>query len=474
MIHITRQFFIRFFYIFLDLLFWGGAIILACALRPKTLPFEFTLYNIFFDSINPFRFLFLFWGLMVVFLNNAHGLYQTKREIFESVEIWQVIRSVLLSSFIIIVAIYLVKIEGFPRTVLVLASCFMAFSFSLWRFLKRLFVDYLVTHGYNNFNVLIIGAGKVGTALVKEIQKRPGLGLNVVGYIDDFKEDAPDKKGPPIIGKTSDFLKIARQEFIDKIFITVHHDGKVFLQLLEQARELRVAVRVVPHGFELMQGKFTKYNIGFIPILEYCDSHVFSKQAGKRIFDFLAGSILIILFSPVILALVMIVKLDSPGPVFYFSRRYGRGGRIFNMYKFRSMVQDAEQTLDAIKAKNEVDGPIFKMKKDPRITKIGRILRKYSLDELPQIFNVFKGDMSLVGPRPLPIAQVEREDIRQLKRLEVRPGITGLWQIRGRSDISFKRLVKWDVWYINNWSFWLDFNILLQTIPVVIKGKGAY
>ena len=127
-----------------------------------------------------------------------------------------------------------------------------------------------------------------------------------------------------------------------------------------------------------------------------------------------------------------------------------------------------------IQHKNEQKGPIFKIKNDPRITPLGRWLRKYSLDELPQLFNVLKGDMSLVGPRPLPIEQIEKEDLRQLKRLVVRPGITGLWQIRGRSDISFNRLVKWDIWYINNWSFWLDLNILFQTFPVVLKGKGAY
>ena len=147
---------------------------------------------------------------------------------------------------------------------------------------------------------------------------------------------------------------------------------------------------------------------------------------------------------------------------------------MFQMYKFRSMRADADHLAGQIQDKNEVDGPIFKIKKDPRITKIGRILRRYSIDELPQLLNVIKGDMSLVGPRPLPISQIEKEDFRQLQRLEVRPGITGLWQIRGRSDISFARLVKWDIWYINNWSFWLDFNILLQTIPVVLKGRGAY
>ena len=138
------------------------------------------------------------------------------------------------------------------------------------------------------------------------------------------------------------------------------------------------------------------------------------------------------------------------------------------------MVQDADQKLASLLKKNEVDGPIFKIRNDPRITAFGRFLRKYSLDELPQLINVLKGEMSLVGPRPLPIEQIEKEDLRQLMRLEIRPGITGLWQIRGRSDISFARLLKWDIWYINNWSFWLDLNILFLTVPVVIRAKGAY
>ena len=144
------------------------------------------------------------------------------------------------------------------------------------------------------------------------------------------------------------------------------------------------------------------------------------------------------------------------------------------MYKFRTMGVNAHDLQETLKAQNEVDGPIFKIKSDPRVTEFGKILRKYSLDELPQLINVLIGEMSLVGPRPFPIEQIEKEDLRQLKRLEVKPGITGLWQIRGRSDISFSRLIKWDIWYINNWSFWLDINILLQTIPVVVKGKGAY
>lgn len=474
MIRIGRYLIIKFAYIAIDVLALYCSIFIACWVRGATLPFAITFESLFFNSINPFRFIFLFWILVIVFINNAHGLYQTKREIFETVEVWGVLKSVFLSSLMMIVVMFVIKLPNFPRSILFLATTLAFIFLSFWRIIKRFFVEYLVAQGFNNFNILIVGAGKVGLALAREIQKKPALGLNVVGYLDDFKGDSSVSGDTKVLGKISAFSKVARREFVNKVFITCHHDGEVFLKLLEQAKALGVAVRVVPHGFELMSGEFSKYNIGLIPILEYSDGRTYQKQIGKRFFDLLAGMCLAVLVFPVFLVVAVLIKLDNPGPMLYLSKRYGRGGRMFNMYKFRSMRVDADQIIDKIKDKNEVDGPIFKIKKDPRVTKIGCILRRYSLDELPQIFNVIKGDMSLVGPRPLPISQIQKEDLRQLRRLEVRPGITGLWQIRGRSDISFVRLVKWDVWYINNWSLWLDLNILLQTAPVVLKGKGAY
>ena len=235
-----------------------------------------------------------------------------------------------------------------------------------------------------------------------------------------------------------------------------------------------VAVRVVPHGFHLTTGEFFKYNIGFIPILEYVEEHNYRRHFGKRFFDFLISLISLLFLLPFLIVIGLIIKFDSRGPILYKSKRYGCKGRMFNMYKFRSMTKDADKMIEQLRHQNEVDGPIFKIREDPRISRVGAFLRRYSLDELPQLINVLRGDMSLVGPRPLPIEQIEKEDLRQLRRLQIRPGITGLWQIRGRSDISFVRLIKWDIWYINNWSFWLDLNILLQTIPVVLKGKGAY
>lgn len=474
MIKLTKRFIVKCFYVLVDVVCILLSVGIACWIREETLPFDVDFHNLFIDPVNPFRLIFIFWSLATIFLNNMLHLYETKREIFEMTEIWEVVRSVFLSALMVIVAIFLVKIPDFPRSIFFLTSLLMILFFSLWRILKRIFVGYLVAQGYNNFNVLIIGAGKVGRALEEEIAKRPTLGINVIGYLDDFKDSGLDTGDVKVLGKILDFSAIARREFIDKVFVTAHYDERAFLQLLEEAQELGVAVRVVPHGFELISGDFAKYNIGFIPILEYSDAQTSHRLVGKRIFDFTAALFGLMILLPIFFVIAVIIELNSPGPILYRSRRYGRGGRVFHMYKFRSMVPDAEQILDQVRDKNEVDGPIFKIREDPRVTKVGRFLRKYSLDELPQLLNVLKGQMSLVGPRPLPIEQIYKEDLRQLKRLEVKPGITGLWQIRGRSDISFTRLVKWDVWYINNWSFWLDLNILFQTIPVVIKGKGAY
>jgi exopolysaccharide biosynthesis polyprenyl glycosylphosphotransferase len=194
----------------------------------------------------------------------------------------------------------------------------------------------------------------------------------------------------------------------------------------------------------------------------------------KFIFDFTISFLVILFLSPLMLAIIILIKLTSPGPVFFSQRRVGRNKRVFNVYKFRTMVVDAEKRMGEIEHLNEVSGPVFKIKNDPRITPIGRVLRKTSMDELPQLFNVLAGQMSLVGPRPLPMRDYEgfNEDW-QRRRFSVKPGITCLWQIQGRSSISFEKWMELDLQYIDKWSLWLDFQILLQTIPAVLKGSGA-
>lgn len=465
---------IKLLYISIDVVCIYFVLFMSCLLRQKLVSFPISFPEFFLDPQNPFRFILFFWTAATVIVLNANSLYQTKHETLRGVEIWLVIKSVTLSSLMAVLAIYALKIDVFPRTVFMNSTLGMVIMLSIWRAIKRWFVDYLVSQGYNNFNAVIIGAGKVGTALAQEIANRPNLGIKVIGFLDDFVKQSPPVRNARILGKISDFSEVARKEFVNKVFITIHHDSDIFLNILEQAKEMGIAVRVVPQGYDLATGEFEKYNIGFIPILEYVDVKSLRKQTGKRLFDFIISFLTLLIVWPLFVIIGILIKLDSSGPVFFVSKRFGKSGKIFQMLKFRSMIQGAEKKLDELRAKNEIDGPIFKIRKDPRVTKVGSFLRKYSLDELPQLINVMVGDMSLVGPRPLPIDQIEKEDLKQLKRLEVRPGITGLWQIRGRSDLAFGRLVKWDIWYINNWSFWLDITILFQTIPVVVKGKGAY
>jgi exopolysaccharide biosynthesis polyprenyl glycosylphosphotransferase len=449
------------------------AFYIVLLVRPQTVPFPVSTHG-FFSTLNPFKFLFLFWTLVILFFHQVYGLYQTNREQLESREIWTVMKSVFVSMLVIIVTAYLLRIQDFPRSVLVLNAVTIAGFCSIWRIFKKLLVNYLVQNGYNNFNVVIVGAGKVGTLLAEEIKKHPSLGINVLGFLDDHKIGVFGSGKWPVLGKIDAFVDVAQKSFVNKIFITTYHNSDVFIRLMEQAKQLGISVRVIPQGYELMGRDPVKYNVGIVPVLGYWDANVNYHLRAKRIFDFAMGWMILLCLLPVFAAIALLIKLDSPGPVFYKSRRYGCRGEIFNMYKFRSMVCEADALLCQLKHKNEMDGPIFKIRNDPRVTRLGAWLRKYSLDELPQILNVIKGDMSLVGPRPLPIDQIEKEDLQQLKRLEVRPGITGLWQVRGRSDLAFVRLVKWDIWYINNWSFGLDLYILLQTIPVVFKGKGAY
>ena len=195
----------------------------------------------------------------------------------------------------------------------------------------------------------------------------------------------------------------------------------------------------------------------------------------KRLIDFCGSTVLLLALAPILAVVALLIKLDSPGPVFFTQQRVGLNRRRFTLFKFRTMTAGADQQQPLLESLNEAAGPVFKIKNDPRITRIGRFLRRYSIDELPQLFNVFKGEMSLVGPRPLPVRDIERIDARWHKRrLSVKPGVTCLWQVNGRSNVNFSEWVRLDLEYIDKWSLGLDMKILLKTIPAVVKGSGAY
>jgi len=244
---------------------------------------------------------------------------------------------------------------------------------------------------------------------------------------------------------------------------------------VRECERRRVRARIVPDLFQMSLTQVNVEDLGGVPLIGVRTVAI-SKGAllVKRLIDVTVAAVGLVLCAPLLLLIALAIRLDSPGPIIFRQTRVGLRGRLFEMYKFRSMHVGAEEQQDMLAEFNEADGPIFKIRDDPRLTRVGRILRRLSLDELPQLVNVLRGEMSLVGPRPPIPAEVEKYQEWHKKRLEAPPGMTGLWQVSGRSRLSFDEMVLLDIYYIENWSLWLDFKILMRTIPKVLLGEGAY
>ncbi len=430
------------------------------------IPSEFKIHSL----------LYAFWIVSTILLFYTSQLYLTVRELSIWREIRRVIRAFLFSTSATVIVLFLLKIQTFSRLVFIQNFIFALFVCIAWRITKRFFVRYLVAHGFNNFNVLIVGAGRMGIRLVDALQFESQLGLRIVGFLDDRIETGTFVKGYPILGNMSDFNKIARKYFAEQVFITIPSEKNIVSEIGFQAKLLGITIKLVPENFGFETQNIVLENIQGIPLLEY---HTvipnYKMIIIKRLMDSVFSGAALVLLSPLFFLITLAIKLDSSGPVFYSSKRWGQKGRLFYCHKFRSMVWNADDLKENLMHANEMDGPVFKIKDDPRVTRMGKWLRKYSLDELPQIWNVFKGDMSLVGPRPLPEAEeVGEYKLTYLNRLSIKPGLTCLWQIRGRNTVTFKVWMKLDDYYIRNWSPAMDISILLKTIPAVFKGKGAY
>jgi exopolysaccharide biosynthesis polyprenyl glycosylphosphotransferase len=315
--------------------------------------------------------------------------------------------------------------------------------------------------------VLIVGAGSAGRRVASHVEGHPDEGRTVCGFLDDNR--ALSSK---VIGRVSDLARLARTEFVDGVILTAPHDRDLTLQVLHEAQRLRLDVEIVPDLFGCTPAG-REERIGDLPVI--CLHAERLPSAGlvlKRAVDVMGAVLALAVLSPLLAAIAGLTKLDSPGPALYCAQRAGRKGRLFRCYKFRTMVRNADQLKDHLRQNNQRSGPIFKIAGDPRITRLGRFLRRYSLDELPQVWNVLKGDMSLVGPRPHPLDDVAGYEIEHLARLDVTPGITGLWQVSARRDPSFQRSMDLDREYIRTWNLRLDMRILLRTFLAVARGSG--
>lgn len=316
-------------------------------------------------------------------------------------------------------------------------------------------------------NALIIGTGEVAQGLARHFENNPNLGYVVTGFLDD------QGNHPRLIGQHSDLYRIIQTHFIDAVFITTPMNRDLIKRLTLEAPEYHVDVTVVPDLYDGIGWHTRLDRIGHFPAMILHREEIHSFQLFfKRILDAVGAILGILLFSPVMLAIALIIKLNSPGPILYRARRVGRKGVLLDCLKFRTMQQDADKLLPQLAHLNEREGPLFKMSNDPRITPFGHFLRRYSLDELPQLLNVLKGEMSLVGPRPPELQEYLQYQVEHLRKLEVKPGITGLWQISARQDSSFESYIRFDLEYIENWSLWMDLKIMLRTIPVVLSGTG--
>jgi len=414
------------------------------------------------------------WWIFVNISFGVKGLRATDRSLTIPKEISRVVISIIFSSILIGAVVFFAQYKFFSREVFFKSFFALLFLLSAWRVVKRLILRHLISKGFHNINVLVIGAEQVGRLVAEVLRKNPWWGFRVVGFLDDKVEGVINNT--VVLGKLKDFSAIIKKHFIDEVIITIPSAEKVVSRLISHAKNLRVGMRVVPNNFEGPLPILDISYLGIIPLLTYKErKHHPAEYVVKRLFDFLISSFCLVLLSPMFLIIGILIKLYSKGPVFYKQKRVGYKGRVFNVYKFRSMVADADVLKKDLLDRNEVkDGVIFKIKNDPRITSIGRFLRRHSIDEMPQLFNVFKGNMSLVGPRPPTLDEVEKYSHDHMQRLSIRPGITGLSQVKGRSGLTFKKWVRWDLWYLNNWSFGLDFLILWWTMPVVLKAKGAY
>ncbi len=426
---------------------------------------------------------FAIFGLALLLCHlsfSVSGLYKSRRLSSKSTESTDILKATTLSTLCIGTVAMLFSVGMVTLSFLLLFWVVSGAVLSGVRLILRLAVERVRIHGRNLRYMLVAGTNPRAVAFARRIAARPECGYRVRGFVDD-EWSGLEKFKKSEFTLVSDFARLAeylRRNVVDEVV--------VYLPMLSfNSRWLEIARLCAYHGiivrfssalFDLkaVRWRAEEFADGDHYIATYSEANEGWPVVLKRTMDILISGMLLVLFSPVLLATVIAIKLTSPGRVLFQQERVGLNKRRFWIYKFRTMVANAEELMATLEAQNEASGPVFKIKNDPRITRIGRFLRRTSIDELPQLFNVMKGDMSLVGPRPLPIRDYSgfKEDWHR-RRLSVKPGITCLWQVNGRSQISFDQWMLLDLKYLDEWSLWLDFKILLQTVPAVMHGTGA-
>lgn len=475
--------------ILLDLSALALSLLFALVLRQELLP-------IFISSLraNPSSGAFVpsiylgewpvFWlAVTLLFFLAYEGLYQRRYSFWQEAQ--RLTRAVILAMLVTLALVFVHKTGGtISRPFLLLFWLNLFWILPLVRYWGKRLLAHL---GLWQREILILGAGETGRLLLQAFRRDVSLGYHPIAFLDDDAEKqsrgvAVDQEVVPVLGPLSWAEGVIAGLGLSDVVVAIPGlEGKNLVELVNRLQRVTRNVLVVPDLFGL---PLVGLEASFLYDQQALLLNVHNNLADgfnvflKRFFDLTLSLFLLPFLLPVMAVIAVAIKLDSPGPIFYSHRRIGRGGKEFRLHKFRSMVQDADKVLDAylrnspsLRQEWERD---FKLKHDPRITRVGRIIRKLSLDELPQLFNVIKGEMSLVGPRPIVSKEVEKYGNFIEYYFAVRPGVTGLWQVSGRNDTDYATRVQLDAWYVRNWSFLLDLILLVRTIRAVLKKDGAY
>jgi len=408
------------------------------------------------------------YAALIVLACMGQDLYRTAREQSAVEESLEVAKAIFLATALLVLFIFTSGNKEISRLVVACAGALNIVTLVGWRYAKRQRVLRRAARGDGLSRVLIVGAGKMGNALAAWFGENRALGFRVCGFLD-----AHPNGDASVLGSVHELRQVALAQFVDQLFITLPADRELVKEVFLEARRLRLNLNVVPDLYDGLGWRAPVQSIGGFPVIELHGQPIPALgQAIKRAVDFLGALFGLTLTFPILAAAALWIRLDSPGPAFYSALRVGKKGRKFRCHKLRTMVAEAEAQKEQLRGVNERNGPFFKIEKDPRVTRCGHWLRKYSVDELPQLVNVLLGEMSLVGPRPHPLDDFERYSVEHLRRLDVKPGVTGLWQVTARGDPSFEATMTHDLKYIEEWSLRMDLAVLLRTIPAVFRAEG--
>ena len=419
--------------------------------------------------------LLLFIMPLWCFALRAFGAYQSMREKGYGRIFWAVFEASLVAFLIFSTAAFMVELEFLSRSFLIIFFVLTTVVLIIEKCIALFLLRRIRRKGYNYRVIVIVGSGPRAESFARDVDSHPEWGINIMGFLDDPEALGKKVHKWRVIGVCEELAAFLDENVVDEVvFITPRQWLDRVERYIKVCEKIGVRATLAIDFFDTAIAKPVIRDVEGRPLLTYDSTpQDFLHLSLKRFLDLAGAACGLVLLFPLFLLVALAIKVTSRGPVFFRQTRCGLNGRTFSILKFRTMVVDAEKRLKELKARNEVGGPVFKIKNDPRITVVGSVLRKSSMDELPQLINVFMGDMSLVGPRPPIPEEVDKYERWQRRRLSMRPGITCIHEVLARNDRDFNHWMKLDLEYIDNWSFTLDFKILARTVFAVIRGTGC-